>query len=153
MSKIKFLLAFTVTLSILYAIHFLSSIFGHNIFQYYETETMEQKIVFATVLLMEISIFIALVLISISLSRILKSGVFTSTAAYYLKIGGYLFLSVSFVDFIYTFCSILKVGSLELWLQRIFTNVLLLLLGLTAVIISDILHQGSFIKKENDLTI
>lgn len=153
MSKIKLLLAFTVTLSILYAIHFLSSIFGHNIFQYYETETMEQKIVFATVLLMEISIFIALVLISISLSRILKSGVFTSTAAYYLKTGGYLFLLASFVDFIYVLQSIFYLGNPELWVQRLFTNVLLLLLGLTAVIISDILYQGSFIKKENDLTI
>ena len=153
MNKIKILLAFTAALSIFYFIHFLSSIFGHNIFQYYETETMAQKIEFATVLLMEIIIFIALVLISISLTRILKSGVFTSTAAYYLKIGGYLFLSVSFADFIYALYSILEVGSPELWIQRLFTNVLLLLLGLTAVIISDILHQGSFIKQENDLTI
>lgn len=153
MNKIKILLAFTTALSIFYFIHFLSSIFGHNIFQYYETETMVQKIEFATVLLIEIIIFIALVLISISLTRILKSGVFTSTAAYYLKIGGYLFLSVSFADFIYALYSILEVGSPELWIQRLFTNVLLLLLGLTAVIISDILHQGSFIKQENDLTI
>lgn len=153
MNKIKILLAFTTALSIFYFIHFLSSIFGHNIFQYYETETMAQKIEFATVLLIEIIIFIALVLISISLTRILKSGVFTSTAAYYLKIRGYLFLSVSFADFICALYSILEVGSPELWIQRLFTNVLLLLLGLTAVIISDILHQGSFIKQENDLTI
>ncbi len=153
MYKIRILLALTVALSLLYAIAFLSSIFGHNIFQYYETETIEEKVLFAAVLLMEITVFVALILVSIGLVRIVKSGIFTSEAAYYLKIGGLLFLLVSLVDFIYVLYSILQLGNPELWLQRIFTDVLLVLLGLTSLIVSDVLNQGSFIKKENDLTI
>jgi len=114
---------------------------------------MEEKVIFAAMLLMEVAIFIALNLISIGLIKIIKSGVFTSQSAHNIKNGGILFLFACSLDFTYTLYSIIESNSPELWLQRIVTNVLLLLLGITALIISDVLVKGSFIKKENDLTI
>ena len=153
MYKIKTLLTCTVVLAILYAVHFLSSAFGHNIFQYYETNTLLDKVLFLAVVLMEIIIFVGLVFISIGLIRIIKSGIFTFRAANCIKTGGILFLLASVLDFIYVFHSVIEFDNPELWLQRIFTNVLLVLLGLTALIVSDVLSEGSFIKQENDLTI
>lgn len=153
MYKIKTLLVCTVVLALLYAVHFLSSAFGHNVFQYYETNTIPEKVLFVLVLLMELIIFVGLVFISIGLIQIIKSGIFTFKPANCIKTGGILFLLVSVLDFIYVFHSVIEFGNPELWLQRIFTNVLLVLLGLTALIVSDVLSQGSFIKQENDLTI
>ncbi|MFD0799042.1 DUF2975 domain-containing protein [Maribacter chungangensis] len=153
MNKIKILLSFISGLTLMYAISFLSNLFGHNIYQYYETETLEQKIIFAYSLLSEIILFIGLLFISVGLTKIIKAGVFNSIPSKFLKIGGILFIAVALCDFIYVFESMMTQENPELWLQRVFTNFLLLLLGLTSLIVSDVLQKGSLLKNENDLTI
>lgn len=153
MNKIKLLLVFTIGLATLYGSFFVSSIFGHNIYQYFEKETLKQQIVFIFLLLSEIITFLALILISMGLIKIVRSEIFDSGPSKFLKIGGFLFILILFCDLIYVLDAMFSDDHPILWIQRVFTNFLLFALGLISLIVSDVLIKGSLIKKENDLTI
>lgn len=148
MKKLKILLALTISILLLYAVHFFTSIFILDSYQYYENQ-----FVFIFNYTIEIVLFIALIFISIGLTKVIKAEFFNSTSSKFFKIGGSLFMLAAIGDIIYVLEAIITTSTPELWIQRIFSGFLLLILGLISIIVSDILKKGLFLKQENDLTI
>lgn len=101
----------------------------------------------------EMVILISLISLSIGLFKIIKKGFFQANSSKYLLVSGVLISISALLDISYSIQEMTKIENPEFLLQRIITNFLLLILGLVALLVSDVLKNGSFIKNENDLTI
>jgi hypothetical protein len=101
----------------------------------------------------EIVMFIALLYVITGLYKVIKNGYFDVSNSTSLMFGGVLFIIVGVLDIVYCVSSAIIDNNPEIWIQRVFTDSLLMTLGLVGLIVTDVIRKGSLMKIENDLTI
>ncbi|WP_040280563.1 DUF2975 domain-containing protein [Psychroserpens damuponensis] len=158
MKKIQFLNGFVLLLIILYVINFLGNayltwfsdfltqfehLYENFIFGYY---TQFVGLVFSIIT------FIGLLSVKSGLKEIIKQGFFNSISAGKFIIGGKLFLISGLLNFIFNLILLFRSEEM-LFVGEIGQSFLLMIIGFSLYIISDILQNGNLLKQENELTI
>lgn len=147
--KTKILFVLICCLCLVFAIHFASIIFIPQLNALIDFN----RNYFIFQITLEIVIFIALIFLAFSLLKIIKTGYFQSEVYKFLKYAGLLLVIAATGDLIYSIEAMFNAESPELFMQRCTTDFLLLILGLSSLLVSDIIKNGLTIKSENDLTI
>ena len=154
MNKIKTLLFLTSTLALIYLIHFFIDAFVFSdTTKHLWNEEILSKFEFIFNYTIEIGILFVLIVSSIGLYKIVKSNLFNPLSYKYFNLTGLVLIVVSSFDLIFTIIKIISLASPELWVERLFINFLLFILGLISHLFSDVLKNSFRLKKENDLTI
>ncbi|WP_298237571.1 DUF2975 domain-containing protein [uncultured Algibacter sp.] len=159
MKKINFLNGFVKILIIVFMIHFVTSIYltffapdfinisdefhKNSIFGYY-TQFMT--------LTFSIITFIGLIFIQRGLGITIKNGFFNKGSGLKFKTAGKLFLISGVLSLIFDLMIAYQSENIVLF-GNLGLNLLLMIVGFSLHIISDIIQNGSLIKQENDLTI
>lgn len=152
MKYIKIILVFASIMILIYLLHFITSLFIHNMYQYVDPNSF-QKYGYFISFAIELIMFIALIFMVIELFKVIKNGDFNLSSAKPLRFGGILFILVGILDIIYCVSSSIIDNNPEIWMQRVFTDFLLMTLGIIGLIVLDVIKKGALLKTENDLTI
>lgn len=153
MKYIKIILVFAMLMALLYLFSFLNIFFGHDFYQYADKVSLLKKYGFFIGYGVEVVLFTSLVFINIGLIKVTKQGYFNILSSKFIYLGGVFFMMAGSIDILYCITSAIIDNNPEVWLQRIFTDGLLIMLGLVCLIVSDVIKKGSLLKTENDLTI
>lgn len=160
MRKIKILNYLVIGLLLINAFWFIR----HSIFSFNLLNDEELKQTFRTSLFKHYKFFVDLffnflVLVGIffvqrALNNIIKKGAFNNKLHLLLKRGGLFFIISGFFGFIINFIIplfiIFKRNPLNMFIGNDF---LILIIGVSLYYASDIIHDGTLLKQENDLTI
>ncbi|MBT8244596.1 MAG: DUF2975 domain-containing protein [Winogradskyella sp.] len=159
MKKIKLLHSFIILLIILFSIHFATNIYlifyspyyGNLIGDSYNFLIFGFYTQFIGFVFSLIS-FIALFFIKSGLYSTLKNGYFNKVSSKKFKIAGRLFFISGSLSLTWDVFLLFYTNG-ETLFEGISSNILLIFIGFSLLIISDFINNGNVLKQENDLTI
>ncbi|TXE17815.1 DUF2975 domain-containing protein [Psychroserpens burtonensis] len=159
MKKIKFLDGFVLVLIVIYFIQFMANFYlvvyppdfmnfpkGHELHFVFGYYTQFVSLAFSVIS------FTGLFFVKSGLGEIIRSGFFNSKSATKFKTAGKLFLVSGFLNMVFNMVLLLRSEEI-LFLGETGQSSLLVIIGFSLYIISDILENGNLLKQENDLTI
>lgn len=159
MKKVKFLIVFVTVLIVVYVILFLSNLYllvYPPEFMKFPPETRLNFIFGDYTQLLNFSLplinLIGLIVVKRGLGYIISQGFFNTSCSVYFKNAGKIFLMSGFLGLVFN--TILLYRSEELlFFGEMGQGFLLMIIGFSLYVVSDILLGGNLIKQENDLTI
>lgn len=160
MKKIKFLHGFVIVLIIAFIINYLTniylSIYPPNFMAF--SDEHYDKFIFGHYtqfvgMVISIFTFIALFYIERGLFTTLKNGFFNKISATKFKVASVLFLISGFLSMFWDVTLLIYSNGEPFFLPRTISDILLVLIGFTLLIISDFITNGNVLQQENNLTI
>lgn len=100
-----------------------------------------------------VALLTSLIYIERSLFLMYTKGYFNSIATKYLKIGGIIMICVAIISIGIEFTNENTPESSRVMVETTITSMFQTIIGIGCLIISDVLHKGSELKEDNDLTI
>ncbi len=157
MTKIKILLGFSVCYAIINFTHLAMQVILFDVWKNLNIKSSEGlffgKSNWIIHNVLSFIILLGTVYICIALFRILKNGYFNVKTSKSFRVGGWLLCLVGVLALIIAVLDMTITNHLGNLTTALTTNLLLFLIGFGLLTISQIIKDGTLLKKENDLTI